>query len=342
MFTSQHARSLLTATLFSLASTALVADDPSSTEPEFPIESEFPEVSPDQEIPWFTGPLLTPSGHVVPTGHFNIEPYLYGATDFGVYNQHWKTQSTPNFYSALVQVPIQFGLPGPFDIQFVPQWSWNHTHGASSWALGDLPVGLDVQLLNESEEGWWPAIKLQLYTNLPIGKYQKLNAHKKLTNADGSGSWLPAVGIVFAHLYHFTGVHFLNVRFNASYTWPTPVHVRGLNVYGGGRHTCGKVFPSQELDVLLGLEYSLTQRWVLAFDAQYAHFNRTRFKGQKGKTDGVPNVVGGPSSEQFGIAPAIEYNWSAYIGIIAGCWFSVAGRNASEFATGIVAFNVYH
>jgi hypothetical protein len=30
-----------------------------------------------EEGPWFTGPLLTGSGHVIPVGHANYEPYLY-------------------------------------------------------------------------------------------------------------------------------------------------------------------------------------------------------------------------------------------------------------------------
>ncbi|MES2122546.1 MAG: hypothetical protein V4492_07205, partial [Chlamydiota bacterium] len=80
---------------------------------------------------------------------------------------------------------------------------------------------------------------------------------------------------------------------------------------------------------------------ALALDIQYQHNNKTRFSGHKGRTRGVRNVVGGPSSEQFSLAPAFEYNFTYNVGLIAGCWFTVAGRNALEFASGVVAINIY-
>ena len=125
------------------------------------------------------------------------------------------------------------------------------------------------------------------------------------------------------------------------YTIPNSVHVKGYNLYGGGHHTRGTIYPGQSLVVLFGFEISLTQRWAIANDIQYLHVNKTHFKGRKGKTNGVKNVVGFPSSEQFSLAPAIEYDFSAYVGVIAGVWFSVAGRNALDFASGVVAVNIY-
>jgi hypothetical protein len=51
--------------------------------------------------------------------------------------------------------------------------------------------------------------------------------------------------------------------------------------------------------------------------------------------------MGGPSIESLSLAPAIEYSWSANFGMIAGVWFTAAGRNSTVFANGIVAINVY-
>jgi hypothetical protein len=95
------------------------------------------------------------------------------------------------------------------------------------------------------------------------------------------------------------------------------------------------------LTVLFGFEISLSQRWAIANDIQYVHTNKTRFKGRKGATRGVANRVGRPSSEQWSLAPAIEYNWSDDYGVIAGVWFTFAGRNTIEFTSGVIAVNIY-
>lgn len=295
-----------------------------------------------EPTPWLTGPLLAPSGHVIPNGHYNIEPYEFVNTLYGVYDKHWDThESKHNFYNLQTSTPIQIGMPARLDFTFAPQWSWNHTHGASHWVLNDMPWGFDVQLLSDKQGKWWPAIKLALRANFPFGKFQKLDPKEKGTDLGGTGSWEPGFGIIMSHLYWWGGHIFFAPRLSIEYTIPNAVHVKGLNAYGGGHHTNGTVYPGQQLQCIFGFEIALSQRWAIAHDIQYVHVSKTRFRGHKGKTAGVPNVVGLPSSEQLSIAPAIEYNWNAYVGIIAGAWFTVAGRNAAEFATGVVAINIY-
>lgn len=325
---------LLACTL--VCSSSLLADSHTSAEAAAQPKKET------QPFPWLTGPLLTPSGHAIPNGHANIEPYEFVTTNFGTYDPHWHTHSTPNFYNLNTIIPVQIGIPGNFDIFFTPAWSWNHTHGASHWDLNDLSFGFDYQILNNKKGKWWPSIKLNVGARLPIGRYEKLNPKSKGTDIGGGGSWAPTVGLVFSHLYWWGGHYFFAPRFNVQYTFPNPVTVKNLNAYGGGHHTHGKVYPGQNLLALFGFEISLSQRWAIAGDIQYLHINKTRFSGHKGATGGVPNAIGAPSSEQFSIAPAIEYNWSANYGVIAGAWFSVAGRNQLEFASGVIAINIYH
>ncbi len=70
-------------------------------------------------------------------------------------------------------------------------------------------------------------------------------------------------------------------------------------------------------------------------DFYYQHNNKNRFSG-------TPSATAiRPSSESFSLAPALEYNWSANIGLIGGVWFTVGGRNTSRFVSGVLAFNVY-
>jgi hypothetical protein len=302
------------------------------------------EMKPTEEetIPWLTGPLLTPSGHVIPKGHWNIEPYEFVQTNYGLYDKEWHTHDIPHhFYGVQTLLPIQYGLGGNFDFAFTPAWVWQHTHDASHWVFNDMSYVFDYQLINDKKGKWWPAVKLALRGNLPLGKYQHLNPKEKGTDIGGTGSWSPGVGLTMSHLYWWGGHIFFAARMNWQYTFPTPVHVRGFNAYGGGHHCAGKAFPGQVLLGQFGFELTLSQRWALAGDVQYLHINKTRFKGNSGEDKGVPNSVGGLSTDQWSIAPAIEYDWSAYVGIIAGVWFSVAARNSPEFATAVVAVNIY-
>jgi len=299
-------------------------------------------------MPWLTGPLLTPSAHVVPVGHINIEPYLFANTTYGVYNSNWSSQSVPNFYTLNPLVPIQIGIISRVDFSMTPQLSWNKTsisnpdHSASNWVANDLPISMGIQLLYDSEEHWWPAIKLNLQANVPIGRYNHLNPDKLGTNIGGAGNWFPGIQLMMSRLIHFTGLHYLAMRWGAGITVPTTVEVDEFNAYGGGFGTEGIVYPGITVNAILGLEYTLSQNWGLALDALYVHSERTRFSGTAGSTAGVLNSIGGPSSDQFSLAPAFEYNWSAQVGIIAGVWFTAAGRNASKFANGVVAvFNIF-
>jgi hypothetical protein len=206
----------------------------------------------------------------------------------------------------------------------------------------DMAFGFDYQIYKRGPHSPWPSVKLNVSFNAPIGKYEKLKPRLKETDAGGIGTWAPSVGLVFSRLVHIKGPIFFAPRWNIQYTIPTPVFVKELNVYGGGHGTRGTVYPGQSLTFLFGFEIPVTQNWAFAGDIQYVHQNKTRFKGRKGMTDGVENVIGSPSSESLSLAPAIEYNWSPNYGVIAGAWFTVAGRNAGEFINGVVAVNIYH
>jgi hypothetical protein len=333
--------SFLSSSFLLLCSAYGLLSDP---KPPSLLYQEEPQIIPVPlwELPWFTGPLLAPSGHVIPVGHANIEPYLFVNVATGAYDKKWKAHSAKhNFYNINTEIPIQIGILPRVDFTFTPQFSYNHTSGASHWAYNDMPIGFDVQLYYDTPGVWVPAMKLAFKASVPFGKYQKLDPHDKGTDIGGSGSWQPSVGLVFSNLLHISGVHFLASRLALFYTVPNSVHVKNLNAYGGGHGTYGTVYPGPSFSADFAFEYTLARHWAFSFDALYEHFNHTRFKGRKGKTDGVPNAIGAPSAERFSLAPALEYNFNGNYGIIAGVWFSVAGRNRAEFINGVIALNIY-
>ncbi len=297
--------------------------------------------------PWFTGPLVTSSSNVIPVGHYNIEPYVGAVVYYGSYDSHWHNHKEPKFYSVGSYTSIQLGVIERVDVQLVPQAYYQSTEKASSLRLGDMPVLVDIQLVNEDRHGWVPGVKLSAKANIPIGPYQKLNPDKLGTDAIGTGSWLPALSVIMGKLIHFSDFHFLSLRWAFQWGIPSSAHVRGFNSYGGGYGTAGTVHIGASYDGFFALEYNFTRNWALAMDVVYAHSNKTKFSGVKGAPFkeaifSIPNAaIGSASSEQLSLAPAIEYNWNENVGLIAGAWFSVAGRNASNFCSGIVAVNIY-
>lgn len=309
---------------------------------------ELPQGKPGAPTPWFTGPIIAPSSVAVPPGHVTIEPYVFATVTGGLYTKHWhtislpnvynnKSKSLPNFYSYTLQTIIQAGIVPGIDCRIDPQLFYNTCGGAKSFEFGDFPIGMGFQLLHEDSERWVPNIKFAIRAYIPSGKYQHLNPNKNGTDGVGTGSWNPSAVLIFGKIFHTSGVHFISSRLEARYTVGTPVHVKGLNVYGGAKGTHGTVYPGNVLFIDLAGEYSLTQNWALALDTIYIHENKTRFSG---KTP-LKAPVGYSSLEQFSLAPAIEYNFNVNIGIIAGAWFTVAGRNAYQFASGTIAINIY-
>ncbi len=298
----------------------------------------FIEIPEGVQAPWFTGPLLAPSAVTIPPGHINIEPYFFVVANTGRYNHHWKPVKIKTFWNNFFQPLIQFGIVSWMDFQCSPTLFYNYTKGAAKWAIGDMPVGIDFQLYHSrgSITDWMTAVRLTFKETLPIGKYQKLDPAKRGTDVGGGGSWQTAFEIDWGNLFYLGKNHFLTARFNFQYTLPAPVHVKKLNTYGGGPGTKGTVYPAQNFQIDIGTELSLTQTWVFAMDLVGSWSGKTRFKG----TTTLSNKA--PAAAQFSLAPAIEYNWNANLGVIFGPWFTVAGRNALRFTSGIFALNYYY
>lgn len=293
---------------------------------------------PTIQAPWFTGPLLAPSGLTIPPGHCNIEPYIYMTANTGQYNSHWKRIKMETFWVTQLQPSLQFGINSWLDFQFNPTLTYNYTKGAGKWVLGDMPIGFDIQLFSTHRPitSWNIGIKLALKEIVPLGKYQKLSPKKLLTDAGGQGSWQTGIGIVWGNVFYLGGNYFVTWRNSFQYLLPAPVHVKNLNAFGGGPGTNGTVYPPQNFQFDTAIEINFNQNWAFAMDVVGSWSGKSRFKGETF----VDNTR--PSSAQFSLAPAIEYNWNADIGIIFGAWFSFAGRNATQFTSGVFAFNYYH
>jgi hypothetical protein len=292
--------------------------------------------------PWFTGPLIAPTGTAIPYGHFEIEPYIYYTVNTGTYDRHWNAHSDTNFYSFNPLIYATFGLTPWMDIYTIPEFFWNRTKNQGFAGFGDLPLGFDFQVY-PADASSFPGIKFSVTEQFPTGKYQRLNPHKLETDAIGSGSFETSLGLELYRIYHLAGIHYMTLTFLLQYTINSAVEVHGFNTYGGGHGTHGCVIPGEQLQGIFSFEVNFTQNWGFAMDTVYTHQSRTIFFGHRGRdASGNPATVGKHSSEQLNFAPAIEYSFSEKMGLIAGVYLSAAGRNSTRFRSGVIAFDYYY
>lgn len=287
--------------------------------------------------PFFTGPIIAPSGHVVPVGNVNVQPYIFYTSIPGFYDKNWNFQSQQKYSSYITQIPIQTGIYKNIGISITPQMAVNKCGNKRYFGFGDLPFKINYQIRSSQINSWLPAVKFSTGINFPVGSYDGLDPNNLATDYFGTGSWLPNLGVVLASIKQLGNtIHFFSYRLACSYTFGTPTNVSGSNVYGGGKGTYGTVFPGNILQTSASFETNFTRRFAFAMDIVYNHFDKTRFTG---KTV-VPNTR--PSAELFSIAPALEYNWNENIGIIGGTWLSVMGRNTASFTSAVIAINIYN
>ena len=218
----------------------------------------------------------------------------------------------------------------------MPQYLFNNQAGETAAHFGDLPVGLGFQIWKEKP--YRPAFLFGIQEVFPTGKYQKLDPKKGAVDATGGGSYQTKVSLNMSKVVWWLTKHPMSFRWSLNYNIPAIAHVRGFNAYGGGHGTAGKVKPGKNFTADLGYEYSFTRRWVAALDVVYSYSAKTTFSGAHGTTAaGAPAAVGGPHNIQLSLAPALEYNLNGNLGFIAGCWFTVWGRNAADFVSGVAS-----
>lgn len=286
--------------------------------------------------PWFTGPLLAPTGSTYPAGHIGYQLYAFYTDNFGHYDRRWKRISTIDTHTWNPLFVAFIGLTDRSDLQLTVPYFVNDSSGVSSHGFGDASLTLGYQAMKGVLGTWKPDLKLTIAESFPIGTYENLNPGLRGTDARGTGSYQTALAATFQKVWHFSGAHYLRGRWNFTYTIPTDVHLVGLNAFGGAADTDGTINLGNHFSTDLAFEYAITRHWVPAVDFLYTASGKNIFNGNPGTTAmGLPAPISTVSSEEFSIAPALEYNFNATVGIIAGVWFTVDGRNATEFTSGV-------
>ncbi|MBS0629148.1 MAG: hypothetical protein JSS30_02855 [Verrucomicrobia bacterium] len=284
--------------------------------------------------PWYTGPLITGSANNVPPWKWNIQVYWYNTIQYAQFNKNWKSKSVPNVYTINPLILVQRGLSDWLDFTIIGQWFARWRKDKYARHFGDTSINFGFQLVKQT--AYRPSVRFVLGQVFPTGKFRHLNPNKFGIDDTGAGAFQTSVGLNFNKIFWKIKLHPISVRLATSYVFPdAKVKVRDFNAYGGTLGTRGRVSVGPSLNVDLGIEVSLTQKWVFANDIAYSHSWKSSFSGFPGF---APAVNGAPSSDQLSLAPAIEYNLSSDAGFIGGVWFTVAGRNSSNFVSIVLSY----
>ncbi|MBS3905252.1 MAG: hypothetical protein KGZ39_08000 [Simkania sp.] len=300
--------------------------------------SESPEENSTEYVPLFAGTMLAIYSENIDPGHVAVQSYLFKTRQPGTYDKNWSFKRQKTIEELSLLVLIDAGITHYLDITLFLGGYYNRIGHRHSFLYEDTQAFLGFQVLRDQKESWIPDFRLLLGESFPTGKYKHLDPKKMLSDNSGSGSYETSLILALGKMCYAFPKHPLNFNLNLAQYFAFITNVKGFNAYGGSADTNGKVKPGNEFFINAAIEWSLTRNWVLGTDIRYLHQNRSVFSGKKGNlADGTSAFVGLPSSELISLAPCLEYNYNEDFGVLVGVWFTVAGRNAENFLSGVAS-----
>ena len=294
---------------------------------------------------WWTGPLLAPSAATLPQGHWLVEPYLYHSITYGRFDRDGTLRSTAAASQFGSQTYIEYGLVDRFTLGLIPRFGLHESSAgqdSSGFAVGDVTLQGAYGLTQFRPGSLVPAMSLVIGETIPTGKYDRLDG--RTDGALGGGAYSTTLSLYSQTYLWMPNGRILRTRLDLSYSVSRWASLQGQSVYGTSNGFGGRAHPGPGFVADLAFEYSVTRSWVLATDVNWEHDGNTRVEGGYPPeiTSALPPslVQDLGSAEVLYLAPAIEYNWSARMGVIAGARVAVAGRNTAATATPVAAINM--
>ncbi|MEP7066451.1 MAG: transporter [Gemmatimonadota bacterium] len=284
---------------------------------------------------WWTGPMLAASPNTLPAGHILLEPYFFDV----------KTAHTNGFGT------LTYALVGLFDrltVGSIIITGWNKPDDgtpSSGMGLGDVTMQATYRLTRSAKGSWVPITAVVLQETLPTGKFDRLG-HRP-SDGLGSGSYTSSIAFYAQSYYWLANHRILRMRLNLTQSFSNSANLHDVSVYGTPDGFRGTAKPGAVFASGIAAEYSLTQRWVLAFDAQFNHYWNTRVSGFDSNDPvsvaNAPSILlNSGSHHSFAFAPALEYSWTPNIGVLLGTRFIPAGKGTISSITPAIAINFVH
>lgn len=294
---------------------------------------------------WWTGPLIAFKARTSPARKITILPSVAYLSTQGIYNNSWKIEPSERFFIVSPSVYMSYGITDKLECGLNIPWLFNRHLKKNGNGLGDASFQVAYQLLEDDYGG--PVYDTLFFVReyFPSGRYSNLKPELDGTDQTGFGLFYTTLGFNLQKIFLLANARLLRLRINIAYDLPAVAHVQGLNAYGGGLGTKGKVWDGSTIYLTISHEVQFTQNWVFACDYSYEHGGKAKFSGNPGKSFSHINSRhllannGYPAWDSFNVSPAIEYNFSQGIGLIGGVWISVAGRNNPAFISPIIKFS---
>lgn len=293
---------------------------------------------------WWTGPIIAAGAGTLPQGHALIEPYVYDVIRYGRFDDAGDKQSSSRTHSYGSLTYMLYGVTDRFTAGLIPTFGYNNVsdgRDSSGIQVGDLSVQGQYRLTQFRQGSAIPTTSFVIQQTLPTGKYDRLG--ENVNDGLGSGANTTTLALYSQYYLWMPNGRILRTRFNVSYALSDEVDVEGVSVYGTSEGFRGTAEPGDVFTINSAWEYSITREWVLALDFIYQHDASTRVAGTQadpatGDTEHIDEDFG--SAWRFGVAPAIEYNFTSRVGVIAGARWFAAGRNTSATITPVAAINM--
>jgi hypothetical protein len=277
--------------------------------------------------PIFAGTLLALFPNNIAPGDCLVEPYLFAGNVNGIYNSEWEHKHPFKYFESKLLFLVETGITSWLDIALTVNENYSVSKGRKSFHFGDTQLALGFQILTGNPNTAVPDFRILLFESFPTGKYQHLDPRKNMADVTGSGAFETWITAIIRKIIYLTPRQPISINLNLGYDFPSRVHVKGFNYYGGDVKANGSILPGQQFIGNLGLEYSLTVNWIIGLDIRYVHQNTSHSNHKN---------IHLSSSEEFSLAPCIEYNPSTNFSLEAGVWFSIAGRNNLAFTNGVL------
>jgi hypothetical protein len=285
---------------------------------------------------WFTGTLEAPSPALSKAGSIAVEPYVIYQRNTGEYDASGGHQSVPHDIRQTESEDLfKYGITNRLTIQALPSFAHVWNDETSVTGLYDLPLEFEYRFNDENRKTGLPSVTASIGMTFPVGDYDSLHAQ---FDGLGSGAYTLKEGLLLQSLFDTPGHHPVRLRlYSVGLEAVTNVPVKDISVYGTAQGFVGHAAPGLAGVLGFGGGYGLTRRWVLAADlvenlARGSHLTGIDAMGNAANTQG-------PGSASTRVAPAVEYNFSKYVGVIAGVELSVAGRSTSSFVAPQIALS---
>jgi hypothetical protein len=298
---------------------------------------------------WWTGPVLAASAATLSQGHFLVEPYVYDSISNGHFDDRGVRHGTARAEGFRSQTYLLYGLTDTVTAGVIPRFGYNEVsqgRSSSGVQVGDVTLQAQYRLTQFQEGHWVPTMSVVLAETVPGGKYDRLG--ERPSDGLGAGAYTTTVSLYTQHYFWLPNGRILRTRLDLSGSFSHDVRLEDVSAYGTESGFRGKASPGSSFVADSSWEYSVTRNWVLALDVVYEHDANTRVVGsyptQQSGDNSPASIFRGNSgsSESLGFAPAVEYNWTANVGVIFGAKLVTAGHNTDAVVIPVVAINVVY